>query len=89
MIMPERSDTHSPDREPIHFESLTPFREPGYEAVYEVIRRWPANAHANSRVWRAVEAFADAMNIPNFHGAITNWDGDDLSGVSGRQEHRS
>lgn len=49
----------------IKFEPLEPAREPGYHVVRNLIRGWDTDAYVNSKIWRAVEAFGDAMNVPS------------------------
>ncbi len=39
-------------------------RQPAFDAVFDVIRRIPSTVQENARVWRAVEAALDAMNVP-------------------------
>jgi hypothetical protein len=47
------------DTAPFH-SSVPPHQRAGYEAVYEVIRRFPGSAERNGVVWRAVEAYRAA-----------------------------
>ncbi|MFI5895700.1 hypothetical protein ACIA5D_36955 [Actinoplanes sp. NPDC051513] len=44
---------------------MTHSRQPAYDAVFAVIRREPSNVFENARVWRAVEAALNAMNVPS------------------------
>lgn len=47
---------------------MTPPRQPGYDAVYELISAWGLGASMNGYIWRAVEAFGDAMGLPGGNG---------------------
>lgn len=54
-----------PDPDPT-YEFMAPARQPGYDAVWAIIRNNPQpwTAHDYAVLWRAVEAYGDAMGLP-------------------------